>query len=71
MKFYIYMTIVALVLLFTPDLHAQGGCVDSPEPPTPVLAVIGGGAILLGSAVSRWRVRKLAKRNAHRERSRL
>jgi XrtJ-associated TM-motif-TM protein len=31
------------------QLHAQSGCVDSPESPTVVLALIGGIALVAGS----------------------
>ena len=40
---------IALLCAIAPALHAQTGCVDSPEDPTIVLAVLGsGGALIAG-----------------------
>ena len=39
---------VALLFLTTAAfVHAQGGCVDSPENPTALLAVVGGVGVLI------------------------
>jgi len=41
-----------LVLLAIPTvMHAQGGCVDSPEAPTDVLMLIGSVGMMYGSSV--------------------
>ncbi len=40
MKF-VSFALVAIVLLCVPALHAQGGCIDSPENPTALLALAG------------------------------
>jgi len=36
-----------LLLCLTPTLHAQNGCINSPENPTAVLLLVGGGAAAL------------------------
>jgi len=36
-----YVVLAVLVLAATLKLHAQGGCVDSPEDPTVVLGLLG------------------------------
>ncbi len=52
-----YHLLLAIVLLaIALPLHAQGGCVDSPESPTIVLALVGGiGIIATGIRASRKR----------------
>jgi XrtJ-associated TM-motif-TM protein len=42
-------------------LHAQGGCVSSPENPTVVLALVGSAGAVLASARNRMKVRRAAK----------
>jgi XrtJ-associated TM-motif-TM protein len=49
--------VVALALV-CPVLHAQGGCVDSPEAPTDVLMLIGAVGMTFGSSV----VMKIARK---------
>jgi len=49
MKFRIGI-IAATLLVIAGTAHAQGGCVDSPECPTPVLAMIGA----VGLLAARW-----------------
>ena len=39
-------------------LHAQGGCVDSPESSTAILAIVGAVGIFLPSARTRYKARK-------------
>jgi XrtJ-associated TM-motif-TM protein len=41
----------ALMLLVAAPLHAQGGCVSSPENPTAVLAVVGSAGAFLFSRI--------------------
>ncbi len=46
--------LVAVLLLVSPMLHAQGGCVNSPENPTALLALVGAA----GAVVARIRSRR-------------
>ena len=41
MKFVSFTLVVAIALFYVPALYAQGGCVDSPENPTALLAIAG------------------------------
>lgn len=43
----------ALLVLFALPLRAQSGCVDSPEDPTLVLALVGGAAACIASLRAR------------------
>jgi XrtJ-associated TM-motif-TM protein len=45
--------VAAVLVLVCPLLHAQGGCVNSPENPTAILALVGAA----GAAVVRLRRR--------------
>lgn len=47
-----------LILLMTVSAHAQGGCVDSPECPIAVLAVVGSAGVAAVRAYYRFRVSK-------------
>jgi XrtJ-associated TM-motif-TM protein len=38
---------IAVLVLVCPMLHAQGGCVNSPENPTAVLALVGAAAAVV------------------------
>lgn len=59
MKFSRINLLVILALLALPALmHAQGGCVDSPEAPTDVLMLIGSAGMVFGSSL----VMKLARK---------
>jgi XrtJ-associated TM-motif-TM protein len=51
---------LALFLAVALPLHAQSGCLDSPENPTAILAVVGSAAAFFASA----RVRIKARRNS-------
>ncbi len=51
---------VALFLTVALPLHAQGGCTDSPENPTVVLALVGSA----GALFSTLRARTKARRNS-------
>jgi len=53
-----FALLLPLIFLFAISMHAQGGCVDSPECPTPVLGLVGAASIAfvtLRSRVSRKR----------------
>lgn len=49
------------VLAVTAPLHAQGGCVNSPENPTAVLAVVGSAGAFFASTRLRIKARRSAK----------
>ncbi len=48
---------LAALLSITFTAHAQGGCVNSPENPTVVLALVGSAGALVASARARLRNR--------------
>lgn len=48
----------AVLLTVTLPLHAQGGCVNSPENPTVVLALVGSAGAFLASARARFKARR-------------
>jgi XrtJ-associated TM-motif-TM protein len=56
------LMIVSVVLLsgITASLHAQGpgGCVNSPENPTAILAVVGSAGVFFASARARIKARR-------------
>jgi len=43
-------TIVVALLTIAVTMHAQGGCVDSPEAPTNVLMLVGSIGMMFGSS---------------------
>jgi len=49
------LALAALVVLAAIPAYAQGGCVNSPENPTAVLAVVGSASGLLVAIRSRFR----------------
>jgi len=52
MKAFRFSLLAALMFLALPAvLHAQGGCVDSPEAPTDVLMLVGSIGMMYGSSV--------------------
>lgn len=51
----------AAVFTVSLPLHAQGGCVNSPENPTIVLGLIGTAGAFLASARARIRARRNSK----------
>jgi len=53
-KFPLYLAAAALLIACTP-LYAQGGCVNSPENPTAVLALVGSAGAFLVAARGRFR----------------
>lgn len=48
----------ALFLSIALPLHAQGGCVNSPEDPTAILAVVGSAGAFFVSARARIKARR-------------
>jgi len=46
--------VAALLLIVSAPLHAQGGCIDSPENPTAVLALVGSAGAFLVSIRGRF-----------------
>jgi XrtJ-associated TM-motif-TM protein len=54
------LLLVAFALLFTValPLHAQGGCVNSPENPTAILAVVGSAGAFFVSVRARIKSRR-------------
>jgi XrtJ-associated TM-motif-TM protein len=57
------LLLFGLALFFTValPLHAQGGCLDSPENPTAILALVGSGAAFIASARMRMKARRNSK----------
>ena len=51
----------AVMLTVALPLHAQGGCVNSPENPTIVLALVGSAGAFLASARRRMKARRESK----------
>ena len=52
MKVFRYVSLTLLAFLSVPlVMHAQGGCVDSPEAPTDVLMLVGTVGMMYGSSV--------------------
>ena len=63
MKKFRIAILAALAFLTMPVLmHAQGGCVDSPEAPTDVLMLVGSVGMMLGSSLAMKIARKRRKR---------
>jgi len=52
----------ALLFLVAPPLRAQTGCVDSPENPTVVLALVGGAGAMFSMVRARLRARRRWRR---------
>ena len=53
----LFISCACLVLIAAP-LHAQGGCVDSPENPTVVLALVGSAGALVSTIRARFKSRR-------------
>jgi XrtJ-associated TM-motif-TM protein len=53
-KFLILAAFVVVAVAATP-LHAQSGCIDSPENPTALLAIVGSAGAFIASATRRFR----------------
>jgi XrtJ-associated TM-motif-TM protein len=48
----------AMLLLVAAPVYAQGGCTDSPENPTVVLALVGGAGALFSTVRARMKARR-------------
>jgi len=48
-----FCLIAAVLLLTASTARAQGGCVDSPECPTPILAMVGAAGLLAARCFKR------------------
>ena len=55
------LTAIAMMLAVTVSANAQGGCVNSPENPTVVLALVGSAGAFLASARARFKARRSQK----------
>jgi len=55
------LTGILMILAVPVVIHAQGGCVDSPEAPTDVLMLVGSIGMMYGSSVAIKLVRKFRK----------
>jgi len=60
-KFSLLLTGVAIMFAAALPLYAQGGCVNSPENPTVVLALVGSAGALVASARARFKARRKSK----------
>jgi XrtJ-associated TM-motif-TM protein len=61
MKKTLLLTALAFALVVAVPAYAQGGCADSPENPTIILAGLTGGAFAVSSLRTRFRARRAAK----------
>jgi XrtJ-associated TM-motif-TM protein len=52
-----FLSLCAVVLCIASPLHAQSGCVDSPENPTLVLALVGSAGAFLSAARAHLKAR--------------
>jgi XrtJ-associated TM-motif-TM protein len=52
------LTGIAVMLAVALPVHAQGGCVNSPENPTVVLALVGSAGAFVASARARFKARR-------------
>jgi XrtJ-associated TM-motif-TM protein len=53
-----YSLLLAVMLVAAAPVYAQGGCVNSPENPTVVLALVGSAGAFLASARARFKARR-------------
>ena len=60
-KYSLLLTTFALTLFVAVSANAQGGCVNSPENPTVVLALVGSASAFAASARARFRARRNSK----------
>ncbi len=61
MKKFSLLIAAATMLAVTVSANAQGGCVNSPENPTVVLALVGSAGAFVASARARFRARRKSK----------
>jgi XrtJ-associated TM-motif-TM protein len=59
-KTFAVVAATAFLLTIALPLHAQGGCVNSPENPTIVLALVGSAGAVLASVRTRIKARRMA-----------
>jgi XrtJ-associated TM-motif-TM protein len=52
------LAVVIILAVFCPLLHAQGGCVDSPENPTAILGLVGSAGAVAAHLLRRRIARK-------------
>jgi XrtJ-associated TM-motif-TM protein len=57
----IVLPLITVFLAVPVAMHAQGGCVDSPEAPTDVLMLVGSVGMMYGSSVVMKMLRKNRK----------
>lgn len=50
-----YIAVAVLMFAISDPIYAQGGCVDSPESPTAILAIAGSAGAILMVARDRFR----------------
>jgi len=55
MKKILFLFAFVFVFALATPVYAQGGCIDSPENPTALLAIVGSAGALIASARSRFR----------------
>jgi XrtJ-associated TM-motif-TM protein len=61
MKKVLFLASLAFALIVAVPVHAQGGCNDSPENPTLILAGLAGGAYAVSSLRMRIRARRASR----------
>ena len=54
-------TVAAMLVAVSASANAQGGCVNSPENPTVVLALVGSAGAFVASARARFKARRSSK----------
>jgi XrtJ-associated TM-motif-TM protein len=64
MKKTFLLSALAFALIAAIPAHAQGGCDDSPENPTLILAGLAGGAYALSAVRTRLRANRTNKKSA-------
>ena len=57
-KPFLLFTGLAVMLVVSLPVYAQGGCADSPENPTVVLALVGSAGAFVASARARFKARR-------------
>jgi XrtJ-associated TM-motif-TM protein len=55
---FLFVLVCAAMSATTPALYAQGGCVNSPENPTAILAIVGSAGGFFVLARARFRARR-------------
>lgn len=61
MKKILFLSAVAFALVVAVPAHAQGGCNDTPENPTLILAGLASGAYAVSNLRTRFRARRAPK----------